>query len=150
MLEGVPIKLPANGEEYTPSEAINILVEIYKENPSSKTVKMKHVMMEMCERGLIPVQESALRKRFQQAKDLMERGRELSASNVFRPWRETGRAPLVNLEKLEEWAVLNASNDQVVGKSDVVEHLNQEKIDRKLDMGFVSFLFCAHIYVCNL
>jgi len=147
-LDGMLIDLPANGDEYTPREAIDTLLQLEREHPG-KT--LRHIRVEFCERGLVPVSEDGLKRRVQKARDLVTKGLDLDAHGVFRPWGDSGRTSLASVASLEQWALKTATDDRVVGRSDVVQQLNAEKTSRKLAMGYVSALFCVctcmyHIY----
>ena len=142
-IDDILVDLPANGEEYTPREAIDILLQLEQEHPGKI---LRHIRVEFCERGLVPMSEDGLKRRVQKARDLVTKGLDLDRHGVFRPWGDTGRTPLASVASLEQWALKTATNDKVVGRSDVVQHLNEEKTSRKLAMGYVSALFC--VYTC--
>ena len=93
-LDGMLIDLPANGDEYTPREAIDTLLQLEREHPG-KT--LRHIRVEFCERGLVPVSEDGLKRRVQKARDLVTKGLDLDAHGVFRPWGDSGRTSLASV-----------------------------------------------------
>ena len=139
------VHLPANGDEYTPVEAINILMELHNAHPKGKKYPLKHIMTEWSQRGLIPVSEVAMRKRVQKAKELAAVGQDFMVPSVVRPWRQDGRSSLAGVHELEEWAAQTAMNDRVVGRPEVVEHLNAEKLHRHLAKGYVRSVVCVKV-----
>jgi hypothetical protein len=138
------VDLPDNGEEYTPREAITILLQLEKDDPGKS---LKHIRTIWSDRGLVPVSEEGLKRRVQKARKLVASGLDCEVHGAFRPWGDTGRTSLACLASLEEWAENSATNDKVLGRTDVVQHLNDTKIERKLAMGFVSSLLLVHAYM---